>query len=67
MALLGVQGYRSVDLDLVPNILNMCQKWLKFAAANEHGGIYIYIYIYMGETPTGGHILVKYLNFSPVL
>ena len=24
-------------------------------------------HIYMGETPTGGHILVKNLNFSPVL
>ena len=23
--------------------------------------------IFMGETPTGGHILVKNLNFSPVL
>ena len=42
MALLGVQGYRSVDLDFVPNILNICQKWLNFAAAKEaHTGCLI--------------------------
>ena len=46
MALLGVQGHRSVDLDFVPNILKNVKKMLKFEAANEPGGIYIYIFAY---------------------
>ena len=46
MALLGVQGHRSVDLDFVPNILKNVEKMLKFAAANEPASIYIYIHIH---------------------
>ena len=44
---MGVQGHRSVDLDFVPTILNISQKMLKFAAANEPASIYIYIYMYV--------------------
>ena len=47
MALLGVQGHRSVDLDFATNIHKNIKKMLKFAAANEPGGIHIYIYIYI--------------------
>ena len=48
MALLGVQGYRSVDLNFVLNILNICQNMAKIAAANEHESyMAAYIYIYL--------------------
>ena len=40
MALLGVQGHRSVDLDFATNRHKNIKKMLKFAAANEPGGIY---------------------------
>ena len=43
----GFRVSTSVDLDFVPNILSISQKMLKFAAANEPGGIYGIIYIWI--------------------
>ena len=46
----GFRVIGQLTLMVVPYILNICQKWLKFAAANEPGGymaVYIYIYIYL--------------------